>query len=204
MKRIGIFVLSVAVLCGTCLAQQCGKYKIDSAEAAIHLLSRMSPKDTAPSSRKCIENAIDVVSGLLSKDAIPELVRYLPFRRDTVPGEGTEFMLHPSFEDSVYPAVAGLARMGSTARPALLDAIESDSSSSEIRQNAIHALALSFMLEPDHDPGGGILYLRDAERSTRGLTKKKLERAVVYMLTTYPCRRFPAKCRVADKKSSLQ
>ena len=193
-------VLMVLQSC-VCFPEQCNASKLDNEQIVLEVLSKLDPNDRDSDSRKCIQTAIEIASQLRSGIAIPQLIRYLAFRRDKYPDEGTGMLLHMPIEGDEYPAIVALARIGAGARPALLQAIESDVSSVTEKQNAAHAIGLSFMYEPDRNPGNGIAFLRDAERTADDRKKINLEQAVAFILTTRACQRYADKCDEANRRS---
>lgn len=113
-------------------------------------------------------------------------------------------ILHPYVEGGDYPAIVALARIGAAARPALVRVIEANEPATLEWQNAAHAIVLSFVHEPERDPGRGILYLRNLAPSTDPRARARLEQAASYILTTEACQRRSEECDKAFHQSHLK
>lgn len=170
-----------------CLSQPCIETQMDSGNSALTVLKALSPSETDVDSRRCISAAIRVVSQTRDEFAVPELIRYLTFQRDAPPEEAKGLFIQTRIEGDEYPAILALARIGKAARPQLLKVIESDRASETERNNAAHAIVLSFRQGASDDPGQSIRYIRDAEPRVDTASKNRLEQAVAYILTTPAC-----------------
>jgi len=201
--RMPLRILPLAlVVCCRAFAQPCNEVQIDTEDAAIRTLSDRSPAASDAISRQCIASAIEVSSALRSSKAIPQLIRYLSFKKDEPPDVGNVVvLLHPPIEGEDYPAVVALARIGPPARIALLQTIESKSPAQIEFQNAAHAIALSFLHEPGHAPGEAILYLREAEPEADAKARQNLEQAVSSILKTPACARAQSGCTDSARKA---
>lgn len=201
VRRISLFAACFAMACCKCLSQACDHSRINSAESAIQVLERLAPTTDDSDEKQCIKGAIGVTSMLHSVSAIPQLIRYLSFKRDKESWESSTVKLRPTIEGNDYPALVALAGLGEQARVALVQTIESEKSSSTELNNAAHAIELSFVYEPERVPWKGILYLRSAETGASPGTQERLERAVSYILTTDSCSRFSTKCADASQST---
>ena len=113
-----LFVLVAALPPCPCLSQKCDVGMTGGAEVAIEVLSKLSPNDTDFESRQCIDAAISMAAQMRSKEAIPELIRYLSFRKEVQPEqESGDIGDHRHVADSEYPGVVALALIGPEARP---------------------------------------------------------------------------------------
>lgn len=204
MTKLCQLLLFMALPWAVRASEPCSVTSIKDEATATKALDDSTPEAQDAGSRACIVRAIDLLSELRSKKAIPELIRYLSFERDRAPEENNGLFLHVPFEGYDQPAVLALARIAEPARVALLDTIKSDSAVLSLKQSAAHALALSFLYDPEQNPGKAILYLRDTERNTDNNTRAKLEQAVSYVLNTQACKRFASKCTEADRQSALK
>jgi len=88
-----------------------------------------------------------MASQMRSKEALPQLIRYLSFKKEQEPEQEGDIAYHRHVEDCEYPAVVALVRTGPAARRALVHVVESESSSALIAQNAAHTIVLSFTQE---------------------------------------------------------
>jgi hypothetical protein len=202
-KRIVVFAI---LILGSerCVCQPCADAQIDSARSAVLILTNLSPNETDPRARHCILAAINVASQFRDPIAIPQLVRYLTFHRDPPPEEANGVFFQTRTEGDDFPAILALARIGEPARQQLLQVIESDTLSQESKQNAAHALALSFQQQTTNDPSQSILYIRRAEPLVDTASKQRLDNAITYILTTDACKRFATKCARAASQPSPQ
>lgn len=197
-----IVVCAFVIFClERCFSQSCVDAQIVSAQSAVVVLANLNPNETNPQVRRCISGAINVASQFRDPIATPELVRYLTFHRDPPPEEAKGVFFQTRTEGDEFPAILALARIGEPARPQLLQVIESDSPSQESKQNAAHALALSFLQDTGADPGQSITYIRRAEPLVDTASKQKLENAIAYILTTHACKRFATQCTKAASQS---
>jgi len=162
MKRICCIAFLLSVLALQCIAQpQPCRSKVDTADAALNTLRTLAPSATNPNEKECIKEAISVLASLRYGKSIPELIRYLSFHTPPEWPNSDVLLLHSYVEGGNFPATVALAQMGEPARSALLTVIKSITSSTLERQNAAHAILLSFMYEERPDAGKGILYLRN-------------------------------------------
>lgn len=185
-------------------SQTCIETQIDSAQAAVEVLKTLKPNETDAAPRHCILVSIRVISQLKDEAAVPELIRYLTFHRDAQPEEAKGILIQTRIEGDEYPAILALARIGEPSRSRLLRVIESNQASDIERQNAAHALVLSFLHPEGDDPGRAIRYIRGAESSVNTASKRRLEEGVAYILKTPACARFAGKCEKADRNTSAQ
>jgi hypothetical protein len=193
MDRSILIFACVFATCASCTSQSCDVTQINDETSAINVLVSGSPSTTEQSSRKCIDGAIKALSQFRSKRAVPDLIRYLAFKEERAKEPSTVHM-HPYVEGSDFPAVVALSRVGSPARGPLLEVIESPRSSALERQNAAHAILLSFLYEPNPDPGRGIRFVRDAESGEEATSRALMEEAISFMLKTPVCEKYAHKC----------
>ena len=202
MKKTLVACATLILCVSHCFSQPCVETQIDSAKSAVAVLKSLNPNETDAAARHCISASIEAISFFKDGIGVPELIRYLTFHRIVPPEEANGIILHVPFEGYEYPAITALSRIGEPARPGLLNVIESDRASEMERQNAAHALVLSFVRDGSEDPGQGIRYIRAAERSVDTPSKRRLEEAIAYILKTPACSRFAPKCTKADQESS--
>jgi hypothetical protein len=127
MKK-AIFLGSLIILPNAvCQSPTCHGKPLDSESTVLQILETSSPSETNSDLRQCVTGAIEYASELRSQAAIPQLIRYLSFSKDLTVLEKHGFLLHPPLEGDDYPAVLALARIGTPARPALLQVMQSDS-----------------------------------------------------------------------------
>jgi len=193
MKLIFLMPLFVITAGYACSAETCNGTSIDGESSIIAVLATHAPTDQDREARNCITEAIEFSSEVRPQGAVPQLIRYLVFHKDPPPEESQGLILHPPIEGDDYPAVLALARIGAGARPLLLQVICSESTSTLARQNAAHAIVMSFLLEPEHDPGKGILYLRQAEAGGRCWHEK------TFGPSHYPCPYHPSMCEISTE-----
>ena len=195
MNRLIGPTLFILMAHGVYASQPCNLGQIPDADAAVRVLTRYAPSTKDGEERACIASAINVLSGLRSERGVPELIRHLEFRGEE-PAEwgGALMRLHPYVEGEEYPAVLALARIGEPARPLLLSFIQSSHRSEIKRNNAAHALALSFTQEPGGDPGRAVLLIRRAELTAGQKERPQLESALEYILASRVCERSAPRC----------
>jgi len=201
MNRGIVAAVILAIAYTTCLAQPaCGSRDVENVAGAIDVLTKRSPSETDPDNRKCIEAAIAAVSQFRSAKAVPELIRYLEYRRSDKDKEPDTVLLHPYIEGHDYPAVVALSRIGAPARSLLLKVIKSRNTSVLERQNAAHAILLSFVHEPNGNPGDGIRFIREAEATTNAQSAEQMEQVIAYLLGTPACQRSAPKCDITNRR----
>jgi hypothetical protein len=159
---------------------------------AIRVLTKTDPNRIVDSDKPCVSASINLFIGLSSVRNIPLLISYLSYHREEEPGEKEGFLLHPPIEGNEYPAVIALSRGTDETRVPLLVIIESDSTLQLERNNAAHAILLSFIKNSDFN--GGIQYLRTAEATIGPSGKRNLESALKYLQTVPACIRFKQEC----------
>jgi hypothetical protein len=162
---------------------------------AIRVLTKTDPNKISGSDKPCVSASINLLIGARSIRTIPLLISYLPYHREEEPGEKEGFLLHPPIEGNEYPAVVALSRWDDEVRIPLLVIIESDSSSQLERNNAAHAILLSFLKNSNFS--GGIQFLRTAQATIGPNGKRNLESALKYLQSVPACIRFKQECASA-------
>jgi len=87
--QIGLFML---LPWSVWAAEPCKITAISDEATAIKALDDLTPEAPDADSKACIATALDLLSELRSKKAIPELIRYLPFKREITPEEKEGFI----------------------------------------------------------------------------------------------------------------
>jgi hypothetical protein len=200
MKTAILMTLLAIAPAAMCQAPTCHGTPLLSESEVLNILASSTPSSRSPETRQCIASAIDYAGELRSKAAIPQLVRYLSFYKGSPAEKHPTFLLHPFIEGEDYPAVLALASIGVPARSVLLNVIESESASLIERQNATHAIVLSFLSGTKPDPGKAILFLRSSKTHSDTATQKRVDQMIGYALTTHACVRFAPKCADATKQ----
>lgn len=200
MKAAILLTLFAITLPAICQSPTCHGKLLQSESDVLNILATSRPSSTNPETRECILGAINYASELHSRAAIPELIRFLSFQKESLGEKQQAFALHLPIEGEDYPAVLALGNIGAPARANLLKVIQSDSASVLERQNATHAIILSFLNEPEHDPGKGIVYLKQAAVGADPAIQSRLNQVISYALTTQACTRFAPKCTDAMKQ----
>jgi hypothetical protein len=177
--------------------QTCSTHTITTGQEALAVLRGQDPFETDPAAVQCIAGAIDMIDELKFRAAIPELVRYLPFKKPLSPAEKKGFFLHPPLEGDDYPALRALARIGEPARADVLRVIQGNQASTLVRNNAAHAIVISFAVGPELDAAKGIEFLKSAKARAGSTAGARDEGAVRYAITTEACKRIEPRCRNA-------
>ncbi len=201
MKTVILMVLFAIAPIAFCQSPTCPGRPLQSESDVLNILRSSTPLSRSPETRHCIAAAIDYAGELRSKAAIQQLVRYLFFQKESPTEKHPTFQWHSPIEGEDYPAVLALAEIGAPARPVLLKVIESESASLLERQNAAHAIVMSFLSGPKSNPGKGILYLRQAKRNKSPVIAIRIDQMIHYTLTTRACTRFAPKCSVAARQT---
>lgn len=200
MKTAIVMALLAITPAAMCQSPTCRGKLLQTESEALNILLSSTPSSTNPETRQCIAAAIDYSGELRSKASIPQLIRYLSFHKENPAARHPTFLLHPPIEGEDYPAVLALEQIGMPARIFLIKVVQSSSASAIERQNATHAIILSFLNEPQHDPGKGILYLRQAKVNEDPATVMRIDQMIKYALTTPVCTRFAPKCSNATRQ----
>jgi len=159
---------------------------------AMRVLTKTDPSKISDSDKPCVSASINLLGELRSVQSIPLLVSYLSYHREEEPGEKAGFLIHPPIEGNEYPAVVALSRWTDEIRVPLLIIVESDNSSQLEKNNAAHAILLSFLKNSDF--GGGIRYLQVAETTIGPSGKRNVESTLKYLQTVPACIRFKQEC----------
>ena len=192
--KIWVLLLQCFMLLGLPISPmasgECARVKTE--DDAIKTLTARAPTDISKADQPCISASIDLLAELRSIRSIPLLMSYLTYPREEKPGEKEGFLLHPRIEGNDYPSVTALAHIGSEARLPLLTVVESDEGSQLEKNNAAHAILLSFLT--NSGVVGGVRYLEDAEMAIGPSGRRNLEDALKYLQTVPACIRFKDQC----------
>lgn len=125
-----------------------------------------------------IITAIQTLGRLKAKEAIPELIRYLDFKKE-YPTKQPEFIDGIKIDGTelgrtiplsgIYPAAGALFQIGEPAIPALIAVIGAEESISVKSENALYALQQIF---PDDLPKA-VAYLEDAILKSRNPSRRR-------------------------------
>jgi hypothetical protein len=169
---------------------ECASVKTE--DDALKTLTARSLTDISKGDQPCISASIDLLAELHSTLDIPLLISYLTYRREDAPGEKEGILLHPRIEGNEYPSVTALAHVGNEARLPLLIVVESDAGSQLEKNNAAHAILLSFLT--NSGVAGGIRYFEDAGMAIGPSGRRNLEDALKYLQTVPACTRYKDQC----------
>ncbi len=191
LREVLLICVAVVSLLSSCAARADCR-SVVTEDDAIRVLTKTDPNRIVDSDKPCVSASINLFIGLSSVRNIPLLISYLSYHREEEPGEKEGFLLHPPIEGNEYPAVVALSRGTDETRVPLLVIIESDGTLQLERNNAAHAILLSFLKNSDFN--GGIQYLRTAEATIGPSGKRNLESALKYLQTVPACIRFKQEC----------
>lgn len=170
---------------------------VKTEDDAMKTLMARAPADISKADQPCVSASIDLLSELRSARSIPLLISYLTYHREEQPGEKEGFLLHPRIEVDEYPSVTALAHLGSEARLPLLIIVESDAESRLKKNNAAHAILLSF--RTNSGVADGIRYFEDAGMAIGPSGRRNLEDSLKYLQTVPACIRFKDQCSTAGR-----
>jgi hypothetical protein len=191
LREVLLICVAVVSLLSSCAARaDCPS--VVTEDDAIRVLIKTDQNRIVDSDKPCVSASINLFIGLSSVRNIPLLISYLSYHREEELGEKEGFLLHPPLEGNEYPAVVALSRGTDETRVPLLVIIESDGTLQLERNNAAHAILLSFLKNSDFN--GGIQYLRTAEATIGPSGKRNLESALKYLQTVPACIRFKQEC----------
>jgi hypothetical protein len=188
MCAVVVSLLALPVARGDCPSVVTG-------DDAIRVLTKTDPNRIVDSDKPCVSASINLLIGLHSVQNIPLLISYLSYHRELEEGEAAGFTLHPPIEGNEYPAVVALSVWAEDVRVPLLVVIESNASSELERNNAAHAILLTFLKNSEFN--GGIQYLRASEAAIGPSGKRNIESALKYLQTVPACIRFKQECNNA-------
>lgn len=171
--------------------------QVVSAEDAIQVLTKMSPKEIKDPDRPCVSASIHLLGELRPANTIPLLISYLSYHREQLPGEKDGFVMNTPIEGNEYPAIVALSQEGDDARIPLLVVVESEGSSQLERNNAAHAILATFL--NDGGVSEGIKYLHNAATRSTPDSKKNVGSALAYLRGVPACLRSPQACSDVDQ-----
>ena len=124
----------------TVTAQECAVVKLASAEQAANYLQHAGRNAEAA---ECVQVAFRRIAMSPVEEAIPILIKYLPYKRPLNEGERNGIFMHGNGADVLYPAVHELYTLGAPAESAIVNFMAEDTSATGVvLDNALYSMLL--------------------------------------------------------------
>jgi hypothetical protein len=171
IKFIGPIVL--LFLAGSrAVGQECDSFRNAASGDLVSFLNAVIPDQN---NAECVAWAIKQLGIQHCEPAIIVLAKFLDFRRPLNAQEKRGLFLHPQGIWEIYPAADALGQFGEKASPAVLRAIEADSTSARARENAVFVWMEIHKYEA---PNGVALLKQEADKTSDDAVKRRLQSAL--------------------------
>jgi hypothetical protein len=152
-SAVPMLVLTVLLTAAFASAADCDFVGRASSDELVDYLAGVTPDED---NSECITLAVRRIESARYELAVPALIKLIDFRRPPTALEREGIALRPKVVDELYPAASALERIGKSALPALVEAIESPTTSTRARENAVSV----WMVIYKHNPSKGVTRLR--------------------------------------------
>jgi hypothetical protein len=192
--RCAIFVVTLSVG----LFGQCARWNPQTDNPpAQELATFLQQNESAVNDDPCVIAALDMLGQERATAYIPELIKFLEFRRKFY-WEGTGFNMHPVTEIDHYPAAMALFQIGKPALPALRTVILQEKPDSLKFKNAVNTV----MLIHREDFPAGVRFLRRSALSQEKPENRQNLDDAVELAQTFCTKSTRAQCAAAARENT--